>query len=254
MEPSEANGEAKEGKFLLGPPTFTDIGNGRFRCVETGHELPAVDRESYGRSKRCRAALIDAALSLKKAPLNVFAQDPISKSKLICKLTGDAINKSEEHIWKHINGKRFLNKLDQKEAGTVTQSGIVEKPKKAPRKTSHSDKSSSKNNQKNDACEDDSQLMEPMPNDDNPDEPDFWIPPVGSRWDFDDGQDRWASCSSSGEETDDDMGRGEENGQNGVEPEDLSMRTKRMSIAVGPSSYASRKKKSKKDTSLPNGN
>lgn len=32
-------------------------------------------------------------------------------SKLVCKLTGDTINKSEEHIWKHINGKRFLNKL-----------------------------------------------------------------------------------------------------------------------------------------------
>lgn len=32
-------------------------------------------------------------------------------SKLICKLTEDTINKSEEHIWKHINGKRFLNKL-----------------------------------------------------------------------------------------------------------------------------------------------
>ncbi|KAK1318443.1 hypothetical protein QJS10_CPB04g01561 [Acorus calamus] len=174
MEPSEANGEAKEGKFLLGPPTFTDIGNRRFRCVETGHELPAVDRESYGRSKRCRAALIDAALSLKKAPLNVFAQDPLSKSEG---------SRNSDTIW------------DRRKA------------EKGTRKTSHSDKSSLKNDQKNDACEDDSQLMEPMPNDDDPDEPDFWIPPVGSRWDFDDGQDRWASCSSSGEETDDDMGK-----------------------------------------------
>jgi len=34
-------------------------------------------------------------------------------SKLICKLTGDNVNKSEEHIWKHMNGKRFLNKLGQ---------------------------------------------------------------------------------------------------------------------------------------------
>ncbi|KAI7755845.1 hypothetical protein M8C21_023613, partial [Ambrosia artemisiifolia] len=30
-------------------------------------------------------------------------------SKLICKLTGHTVNKTEEHIWKHINGKRFLN-------------------------------------------------------------------------------------------------------------------------------------------------
>lgn len=29
----------------------------------------------------------------------------------MCKLTGDAINKTEEHIWKHISGKRFQNKL-----------------------------------------------------------------------------------------------------------------------------------------------
>lgn len=33
------------------------------------------------------------------------------RSKLICKLTGDTINKSEEHIWKHISGKRFQHKL-----------------------------------------------------------------------------------------------------------------------------------------------
>jgi hypothetical protein len=26
-------------------------------------------------------------------------------------LTGDKVNKSEEHIWKHMTGKRFLNKL-----------------------------------------------------------------------------------------------------------------------------------------------
>ncbi|KAJ7970744.1 Surfeit locus 2 [Quillaja saponaria] len=42
----------------------------------------------------------------------MFKQDPLCRSKLKCKLTGDTINKSEEHIWKHINGKRFLNKLE----------------------------------------------------------------------------------------------------------------------------------------------
>jgi hypothetical protein len=35
------------------------------------------------------------------------------RSKLVCNITGDTINKSEEHIWKHINGKRFLNKLGE---------------------------------------------------------------------------------------------------------------------------------------------
>lgn len=29
----------------------------------------------------------------------------------MCKLTGDAVNKSEEHIWKHVSGKKFQNML-----------------------------------------------------------------------------------------------------------------------------------------------
>uniref|UniRef100_A0A7N0TP37 Surfeit locus protein 2 n=1 Tax=Kalanchoe fedtschenkoi TaxID=63787 RepID=A0A7N0TP37_KALFE len=109
--------ERKEGRGLLGEPTFIDVGNGKLRCVETGHELPAEEAGSYGRSKRCRSGLIDAAVLQSKPPLNVFKLDPLSRSKLICKLTGDTINKTEEHIWKHINGKRFLNKLELTESG-----------------------------------------------------------------------------------------------------------------------------------------
>lgn len=37
-----------------------------------------------------------------------------TRSKLVCKITGDTINKLEDHIWKHINGKRFLNKLGKR--------------------------------------------------------------------------------------------------------------------------------------------
>ncbi len=33
-------------------------------------------------------------------------------------------------------------------------------------------------------------------------EDDFWMPPVGDRWDFDDGGDRWDSGSESGQESD----------------------------------------------------
>ncbi|OAO89516.1 DegP13 [Arabidopsis thaliana] len=102
---------AKEGKSLFGSPTFVDLGNGRLRCVETGHEVLAGDVESYARNKRCRLGLIDHALSQGKSPLNMFSQCPLSRSKLVCKLTGDTVNKNEEHIWKHVNGKRFLHKL-----------------------------------------------------------------------------------------------------------------------------------------------
>jgi hypothetical protein len=32
---------------------------------------------------------------------------------------------------------------------------------------------------------------DPEPEMDDSDDPDFWVPPVGSRWDDDDGKDRW---------------------------------------------------------------
>ncbi|KAK1568464.1 hypothetical protein Q3G72_024864 [Acer saccharum] len=111
QEAAAAMGSSKEGENLMGPPTFSELENGRFKCVETGHELLDKDKDSYSHSERCRLGLIDFALSHNNPPLNMFEQDPDSRSKLICKLTGDEVNKSEEHIWKHMNGKRFLNKL-----------------------------------------------------------------------------------------------------------------------------------------------
>ncbi|KAJ6302079.1 hypothetical protein OIU77_016225 [Salix suchowensis] len=117
--------ETKEGSNLLGSPNFTQLENGRFRCLETGHEMLAKDKDSYSQSKRCRLGLIDFALANNKPPLNMFKQDPLSRSKLLCKLTGDTVNKSEEHIWKHINGRRFLNKLEQKEMEKLEPNGLV---------------------------------------------------------------------------------------------------------------------------------
>lgn len=40
-------------------------------------------------------------------------------------------------------------------------------------------------------------------------EVDFWMPPVGERWDFDDGGDRWGTDSESGEENGEEDGIGE---------------------------------------------
>ena len=69
----------KEGANLLGSPTFNDIGSGRFKCNETGHEVLAKDMDSYSQSKKCRLGLIDFALSQNKSPLNMFKQDPLSR-------------------------------------------------------------------------------------------------------------------------------------------------------------------------------
>lgn len=71
--------KTKEGNNLLGSPTFKELDNGRFQCVETGHQLLAKDIETYSQSKRCRLGLIEFALSHNKPPLNMFKQDPLSR-------------------------------------------------------------------------------------------------------------------------------------------------------------------------------
>ncbi|CAN6868701.1 unnamed protein product [Brassica oleracea] len=94
--------------------------NRRLRCVETGHEVVAGDEEAYARNKRCRLGLIDHTLSHGKSPLTMFSQCLISRSKLVCKLIGDTVNKNEEHILKYVNRKRFLHRLEQVERGAGT--------------------------------------------------------------------------------------------------------------------------------------
>lgn len=241
------NETVKEGYNLLGSPTFEKLDNGRFKCIETGHETLLKDKDIYTNSKKCRLGLIDFALSQKKPPLNIFKQDPHCKLKLVCKLTGDIVNKSEEHIWKHINGKRFLNKLEQKEAEKLGPQKMEEEKVEvnAKKEKKVKDKKKKKDKEKSDGVDKDAMRdVRTSENGSDSDEPEFWCPPVGSRWDHDDGKDRWCSDAESGEESDPEKMEIAD-GENGVESGELTKRTKRMSIAVGPSSFASRKKKSK---------
>ncbi|XP_062010229.1 uncharacterized protein LOC133726650 [Rosa rugosa] len=261
----EKTNNTKEGNNLLGSPTFKELDNGRFQCVETGHQLLAKDIESYSQSKRCRLGLIEFALSHKKPPLNMFKQDPLSRSKLVCKLTEDTINKSEEHIWKHINGKRFLNKLEEMEEQKLTVNEMEEelddhKPEKVSkpgkdgaRKEKKEKKKKKKKEEAKEEDDGDDEIISEIPKspseENDSEEAEFWIPPPGARWDFDDGGDRWGSDSES--ESNDENKSGEVDGiveDDDEESEEISMRTKRMSIEIGPSSFASRKKKSKKNT------
>ncbi|GMH06799.1 hypothetical protein Nepgr_008639 [Nepenthes gracilis] len=244
----------REGSGLLGLPTFEQLENGRFRCVETGHELFSNAMDSYAKCKRCRVGLIDFALSNKKPPLNMFKQDPLCRSRLICKLTGDTINKAEEHIWKHINGKRFLHKLEQMEDGKITENGEVNgKSDRMEKEVSNAvenalekeEKMKKKKGEKEKKMKEIVSEIRDSPEDNDSEELDFWKPPVGGRWDFDDGGNRWGSDSEAEEQN------VEENGTDVVDEVDnnvsaeLSRRTKRISIEIGPSSFASRKKKSK---------
>lgn len=106
MAKIEEKSSKKEGTNLLGAPTFTELDNGRFKCVETGHEVLAKDRESYSHSKRCRSGLIGFALSQNKPPLNIFKQDPLSryqKFPYLCVSSAFWLSSAlfcEKRIWK----------------------------------------------------------------------------------------------------------------------------------------------------------
>lgn len=230
----------KEGTFLLGSPTFADLSNNRLKCVETSHELQEKERDSYSQSKACRIALIDYYVANKKPPLQLFHQCPISKMKLICELTGDSINKSEKHIWKHMNGKRFLNKLGEREKAEKSEKNrkVLKKLPKNCVKTTKDDKTIMGDK---DAC----LITKYREMDSDSDESDFWMPPIGDRWDFDKGEDRWGVSTSSEDDLDDNNLEDKIDQHRELEYTELSIRTKRMSIAVGPSSFASKKKKIK---------
>ncbi|XP_057720601.1 uncharacterized protein LOC130935063 [Arachis stenosperma] len=257
MATAEESGK-EEGANLLGSPSFSELGNGRFKCVETGHEVLSKDIDFYSRSKKCRLGLIDFALSNHKPPLNMFNQDPLCRSKVICKLTGDKVNKSEKHIWKHMTGKRFLNKLEQEEEQKLAGHGMEgvecsEEPQSAD--SGKKDKKKKKKKKKKEKSKEKgveeiiSEVRDPSNEGSSCEEEDFWMPPVGERWDNDDGGDRWGTDSESEQEIEEgerDITDGFPDDEGCRESEELSSRTKRMSIEVGPSSFASRKKKSKK--------
>ncbi|GFS31249.1 surfeit locus protein 2 [Actinidia rufa] len=196
----------KEGKNLLGQQTFKELANGRFKCVETGHEVPYHAKDF---------------------------------SKLICKLTGDTVNKSEKHIWKHINGRRFLNMLEKKEAKKETSNGVVAETEKKPEKKQKLKADSLKKKKKKEEEDVDkviSEVRNSSDKDRDSEEAEFWMPQAGKRWDFDSGGDRGVLVQSQGVSCEDGKDDAKE----------LSKRTKRMSMEIGPSSdYASRKKKKK---------
>lgn len=53
-----------------------------------------------------------------------------------------------------------------------------------------------------------SEMRDSPGNDSDSEGADFWMPPVGQRWDFDDGGNRWGSGSESEPENDDANGEG----------------------------------------------
>ncbi|KAJ0229540.1 Uncharacterized protein HA466_0315630 [Hirschfeldia incana] len=195
-------------------------------------------------------------------------------SKLLCKLTGDTVNKTEEHIWKHINGRRFLNKLEEKErekesgiipeegGETVAKEDVVKEAKKKNKKKKKKDKKKKKNKEldkKEESGEDVTDGAEHENGEDAEEkELDFWMPPDGERWDFDDGGDRWGSDS---EEEDDPLGKIDEDGKTSLDDclidevdedgensvDEIPESKKRKPEEVSSGSLPSKKKKNKKN-------
>ncbi|CAI9111146.1 OLC1v1011288C4 [Oldenlandia corymbosa var. corymbosa] len=120
---------------------------------------------------------------------------------------GFAINKTEEHIWKHINGKRFLHMLERMETGKGMPNGTEEHPEQKEGKKKKIKDVKKKKNKKEDkpVCEVISEVRDISVKDsDSEAGDDFWMPPAGERWDNDDGGDRWGSDTESGAESDGD--------------------------------------------------
>eukprot|EP01018_Ginkgo_biloba_P025509 Gb_18078 [translate_table: standard] len=115
--------------------------------------------------------------------------------KLICKLTGDMINKTEEHVWKHISGRKFQHKLAQKEAEREKKCKGEDKCEKGsdPQKI----RTKVKKHKNVEIARSDSTPIADAESKSDSEEPDFWTPPVGKRWDFDNGKDRWEGLTSS---------------------------------------------------------
>jgi hypothetical protein len=71
----------KKGRMQIGmgEVKWEELGEGRVRCVETGHEMLESEKNFYLSTKKCRRALFDIALLQRKPPLHLFQQSPISR-------------------------------------------------------------------------------------------------------------------------------------------------------------------------------
>lgn len=97
---------------------------------------------------------------------------------------------------------------EQKEAEKATPAVMEEKKEKLSPKASKLSKKSITKDVKGKVRKGDSQAKEHLEKSSDSEELDFWVPPVGSRWDFDDGADRWGSSTDSGDEKDEGIGIG----------------------------------------------
>jgi hypothetical protein len=84
----------KKGRMQIGmgEVKWEELGEGRVRCVETGHEMLESEKNIYLSTKKCRRALFDIALLQRKPPLHLFQQSPISRLSAFLLLPSFLVN------------------------------------------------------------------------------------------------------------------------------------------------------------------
>lgn len=82
-------------------------------------------------------------------------------------------------------------------------------PQKVSKSSTNGDKSKKKKKKKDKPVEEViSEVRKSSNEESDSEDADFWEPPEGERWDFDDGGDRWGSASESEQESDEQNGTG----------------------------------------------
>lgn len=87
----------------------------------------------------------------------------------------------------------LTEKLEEKMASGETGKVEGEQSNEVAKKSKSTKKKDKKKEKKKAAVVNPSLPREPEPEIDDSDDSEFWVPPVGSRWDDDDGKDRWES-------------------------------------------------------------
>lgn len=90
--------------------------NGKLKCVLTGHEMEATidNYNKYMATKSYKNGL-ESLYDISEYE-NILVEHRDHPKFLFCQLTGAKIPKRKTAIEKHVNGKKFLKKLEEAQA------------------------------------------------------------------------------------------------------------------------------------------
>mmetsp|Transcript_19942 Transcript_19942/g.27684 ORF Transcript_19942/g.27684 Transcript_19942/m.27684 type:complete len:325 (-) Transcript_19942:177-1151(-) len=94
------------------------LANGKIKCLVTGHEmtkdLEAMEKHWSGKSykKKKRAYKTGEAVNLEE--FEWIIPHKFEKNKAFCVLTKDTLNRDIDEIKRHVEGRRYLRKLEEK--------------------------------------------------------------------------------------------------------------------------------------------